>query len=374
MYIHGQQLETLAGSPMGRLKSMLAPLRYKALRALRFPPQELAQVAVRRWELSPAVEEQVEPIAMPEGHLQKILGGASFQPPDKIRADFTATRELHMATEAFLLRNVSLVGAFCYCGRHKTDLWAPGQLPARSPEAAESGQIDRCVLGGSHAGSRWFGHMLHDDLPLHLAASTLGDVILHARRAYPDEPGWREAFGLPIPPRFHRLFIREMIMLRDVSQNRYKQERLRALRQKLSGRPKSPNRRLYIRRGAGGAKRVLLNEAELVALFERHLGFAAVSLDGRSVPEIIDLCNGADLVVSVEGSHAVPPMFTMLEGGKVVFLSPPNRVSPTMPKIFRSVAIRCGMFIGDASGEGREEFTADPIEVLRFVEKFAIAK
>jgi capsular polysaccharide biosynthesis protein len=329
------------------------------------------QVAAKRWEMSPAVEEDVEPIVLPEGHLQKIGTGALGEPPDKVRADFTATRAVHMPTVAYLLRDVSLAGAFCYCGRHKIDLYPPGQLPSNSTEAAEFGQLDHCVLAGTYAGARWYGHMLHDDLPLQMAATSIGQPILNARRIYSHEPGWRGAFDLLIPTRYHHFFAREMIVISDFSQNRYKQDRLRAMRQKLAGRPKALHRRVYIRRGAGGTKRVLINEAEVVSSLERQLGFSTFCPDGLSVSEIIDLCNGAELVVSVEGSHAVPPMYTVADGGKVIFLFPPNRVTSLMPKVFRTAGVRCATFIGDTYGNGQEEFTVNAEELVRFVESFA---
>jgi capsular polysaccharide biosynthesis protein len=334
----------------------------------------MAQVAAKRWEISPAVEEEVEPIAVPEGHLQKIGAGPFGEPPDKVRTEFTATRVVHLATEAFLLRDVSLAGAFCYCGRHKTDLYSPGQLPSNSREAAEFGLLDHCVLAGTYAGARWYGHMLHDDLPLQLAAKSLGQPVLNARRTYSHEPGWRDVFDLPIPARYHNFFAREMVVISDFSQNKYKQDRMRTMRRKLAGWPKTSHRRLYVRRGAGGSKRVLVNETEVISSLERQLGFCAFCPDGLSASQIVDQCNGAEIAVSVEGSHAVPLMYTVADEGKVVFLLPPNRVTALMPNVFRTAGVRSGMFIGDAHGNGQEEFTVNAEELVRFVESFGAGK
>jgi capsular polysaccharide biosynthesis protein len=207
-----------------------------------------------------------------------------------------------------------------------------------------------------------------------MAAISIGPPVLNARRIYSHEPGWRDAFALPIPARYHNFFAREMTVISDFSQNKYKQDRLRAMRRKLADRPKSTRRRVYLRRGAEGTKRVLINEAEVISLLERQLGFTTFCLDDLSVSQIIDRCNGAEMVVSVEGSHAAPLMYTVADEGKVIFLLPPNRVTALMPNVFRTAGVHCGMFIGDAHGNGQEEFTVGAEELVRFVESFGAGK
>ena len=353
---------------MGKIRSNLAPLKYKTLRALRFPPRSLADVAVKRWEIAPGDQEDVQPIPLPEGHLQKIGGGPFGETPDQLRASFTATHLVHEPTEAYLLRNVTLNGPFFYSGMHKGDLYAPNQLPPHATEAEGFADLPHCVLSGTYAGAKWYGHFLHDDLPLQMAAISLGHPVLNARRIYSHEPGWRAAVGIALPDRYHRFFAREMIVISDYSQNRYKQQRLRMMRQKLADRPKTAHRRVYIRRGAGGNKRILINEEEVLSLLQRQLGFSVFDPDGLSVAQIIDECNGAEFFVSVEGSHANPPLFTAAEGAKAVLLLPPFRVSDNMPRIFRTAGIRCGMFVGDPHGNGHDEFTVNPQELARFIE------
>ena len=64
-------------------------------------------------------------------------------------------------------------------------------------------------------------------------------------------------------------------------------------------------------------------------------------------------------------------MFLAADNAKVILMLPPNRVTAVIPKVFRAAGIDCGLFIGDIHGNGQEEFTVDPNELIRFIDSFA---
>jgi hypothetical protein len=214
--------------------------RYNARRALGARPRTLAEVAERTWVIAPGVDEPAARPFIPDGHLARIQRGCPRLPcPHEVRRLLTAVAR---ETRAYLLRDAFLVDRHVYSGLHKHDLFrGPGNLAAFTHERA--GTLDDAVLASCYAGARWFGHFLHDELPLQMLARKLGNAVGHCRPAYRHERAWRSLLELDAPADYGVMHARRLIVIDDIGQNPDKRARYRSLRDRLrSSRARSKPR------------------------------------------------------------------------------------------------------------------------------------
>jgi hypothetical protein len=340
---------------------------YKIRRALGVPARTISEVAARQWTLAPgSVEPAVRP-TIPDSHLGRILGGPNG-PRSQIHEELNATTLEHVPTRAFLLKESMLVDWAVYSGMGKVDLYrGPGLWPSLLRE--KTGTFEEAVWGSSYAGTRWFGHFLHDDLPLQELARDIGPMLGHARPLFRHEPGWRAAVGVPSPRSFGVARVKNLTWIEDIGQNPCKRRRFALLRSRLESLPRRGRDRILLLRGRqDGEERRVLNEEEVFGRLLRE-GFHPVDASSASVEDILEQCLGSSIVVSVEGSHAVPALYLVRGGGNVFFLYPPGRVSLHMPRLAQCFGLRAAMFIGESVEGAPGVFRVDPEELLRFVEQ-----
>jgi hypothetical protein len=340
---------------------------YKARRALGARPRSLAERAERSWVIAPGVDEPAAHPFIPEGHLERILQGSPRLPcPHAVRQLLTADRHVARETRAYLLRDACLIDRHIYSGLHKHDLFrGAGGIAALTREA--SATLDDAVLATCYAGSRWFGHFLHDELPLQLLTRTLGSTVGHGRDEYRHERAWRALLRLEPPPYYGMLRARRLIVIDDIGQNPDKRARYRALRARLAHLPRG-HERVYLRRGtADGELRPLINVAEVEARLLAE-GFHIVNTSGETPEEIVCACAGASVVVSIEGSHAVPAFLLAREGASAMFICPPRRVDAILAQIAGFFGLSGGLFIGQPVAECEDAFIVDPDEMMRALE------
>ena len=351
-----------------RLRASIVPFVYKARRALGQRPAMLEEAATRQWIVAPGHEEQAIPIYVAEGHLRKIIQGVNGESPAEMAALLRPKKHVADATVAYLLEDVVLAGANLYSGMYKHDLfshrgWGGGD------EGYRAGAIECGVLAADYGTSRWFGHFIHDELPLQMLTSTLGSPVMHRRKEHVHEAGWREALSMPAVPAYDALAARKVIVLQDYAQNRSKRERCKALREKLAGRPKDAER-IYLRRDPrSGMERVLVNEEAVIKRLV-YEGFTIVEPGVISVEELLRKCFGARMVVSVEGSHMSTVSLFARDGGRMLGLHPPYRVTAIQPQVMWSFGIRGGIFVCDPAEGSTRRFRADPNEVMRAIDAF----
>lgn len=341
---------------------------YKARRALGASPRSLAERAERSWVIAPGIDEPAARPFIPEGHLERILQGSPrLSCPHAVRALLTAERHVARETRAYLLRDACLIDRYIYSGLHKHDLFrGTGNLAAVTRERA--GELDEAVLSTCYAASRWFGHFLHDELPLQMLARTLGEAIGHSRGEYRHERAWRALLQLPPPPRYGMLRARRLIVIDDIGQNPGKRARYRALRARLAHLPKGHDR-IYLRRGgADGELRTLANAAAVEARLTAE-GFHIVDTAVETPERIARACAGASVVVSLEGSHAVPAFLLAREGACAMFICPPRRVDAILAQIAGFFDLRGGLFVGQPAAQSDDAFTADADELMRALDR-----
>ncbi len=344
------------------------PIKYYTKKIFGFPSQSLEEASSRKWTLAPGSQEPAEKIFYPENHLKRIQPAVWGETTTDIIHAVMKTEVIHEPTMAYSLRDCSLVGPRMFSGMYKHDLYRQG-LDRFLKKRCEVGYFESAVLASTYSGARWFGHLLHDEFPLQMCARDLGNPVSHMRLSYSQEPGYRELFGVSAPPRFDILHAKEMTVLSDFSQNTYKRERYAAMRGRLSCLPKGHDR-VFISRGTTGHLRLLMNESEIARKLEGE-GFKIISPEKHSPVEVLGFCHNASIVVSLDGSHAVPALFATKKHGRVVMLYPPNRVNVRhLGSIAFAMNLCFGMFVCEPSSDSPDKFSANPDELIKFINYF----
>ncbi len=351
---------------LGRLKDIsafsrvhAARMEYFLRRVLRRPSLDFREVALEREVLSP---EEVQPHAkprMPREHLNRIRRGWDGGPADAVIASLLAETRTHAATVVYTLADVAVIGARLLSGRAYMDL-----CRGRAPLLGEVEEFESVTLASTWTGAKWFGHFIHDELPLQLLAAELGNPVAHARPAYRDEPAYRNIFNVRAPRTVPGFYARRCRVIVDYAQNASKRARYGQLRNgvKQCG---GPRQRVYLQRG-GGSRRVLREEAQLMDELASR-GFRILNNTRDSVFDIADACSRAQQIVTLDGSHAAPALLLAPPGAELLVISPANRVSDILLDIGEAAGLRTAFFVAESSAEQDVCSVAVP-ELLRFIE------
>ncbi len=276
----------------------------------------------------------VQAVTSLEHEMHRIAGGATE----------------HQATVAHRLRDVRLLDGHLYRGAMKHRLSsARGRLAALGgPDVVGAG-----ALACSLYGNTYFGHFMRDDLTMQLAATELAAPFTSARESYTHEPGYRALFELPAHPLTHAHF-RELVILEDNGQNRYKRQRYRTLRERLARAVKPAGAAgAYIRRGSSGARRLLTNEQAVEAFFV-DAGFTVVDPATMTVDDMTARMAGVPIVAGVEGSQIAHGYFAMADDGAVLVLQPPYRFNNVIKDFTDCVGLTYAFVVGREDEGGFE--------------------
>lgn len=352
--------------------AMARAVSYSLKRAVRFPYVPLQEAAVRSCKLCEAGEVPAVNPFIWDRHLPRIRAAARYT------AEHTITQFLQRRTFQFRpvvahwLSDATLLDGSVYSRgyRHELRPWGNRSrlgFKVTGPVA----ELEQGALASTSLGSTWWGHWLEDEVPLQMLAEQFGPPVAHGREPYRDEAAYRAVLGIAEPARFGVASFRELLVLDDHAQNPLKTARYHAVRRRLSHLP--PGHPLvFLSRGSSGARRILINEADVRARLEAQ-GFKTIDVAASSAEEVIAACSGASVVVSVEGSHLAPLLYLMRDFGTMVILNPPYQVQTTVATVALFCGIASGMFICEPHGDSRTDFVADPVEVIRFVDEAVAA-
>lgn len=321
------------------LRALRSCAAYYGLRVLG-GARVLRDAAVTIEVLSPAESTTVTPVRMPEGHIERVSGGAvPGEAPAVIIKRLRATVQEHAPTESITIRDAVVWGRNLFGGGTKHDLYRSDPVRLRDMES-----LHDVTLAATYAGTRWWGHFIHDDLPQELLATSLQtSVITHARPTFADEPGYRDVFRIAKPRVVPAVIADRCTLLVDYSQNASKRSRYATMRAQVP-RAVGDATRVYVRR-MGGAKRHLHGEDELVdALAQR--GYVIMT-NADAVGKLVNVCTRAVQLVAIDGSHIAPLMFLMREGAELVTIIPTARVSTVLSDVARANNLRAAMFVCD---------------------------
>jgi len=305
-----------------------------------------------RFAICAAETETVKPPRI--RNAERIVDGRSNS---GVRAYLEQTAVEHAATEAFVLRNVALVGNRLYTGASNLHLWRSESKRAGVTEVEELADV---VFASTYSGARWFGHFIHDELPLQMLAPALGAPVANARPIYEQEPAYRSIFGVAPPARRRAFFARRCTVLEDYAQNSSKRARYRRMQSNVRRALGSPTR-VYARR-VGGRARTMRDEDRVAAALSR-LGFEIIS-NADPIERIVDACTRAVQLVSTDSSHVAPMLFLMPRGGEFVQVNAPV-MTTNLLDVARALGHRTAVYVGQGV---REEFGVDLNELAGFVE------
>jgi hypothetical protein len=345
-------------------------------RLIRKPSLTLQSLAVKTWEIAPGEISIAPPAFFLPNQLERVTGwaGELFYPYEHPRRTMEGVGSVeHGSTRGYLLKDVWLIDGTLYKGNAKSSL-SPrsGWLPKIRVE----NEIDRGAMFCTAGGNKWFGSWLMDDcitypiaceegVPVTTAVSanlvsTVTTCILHA-------PGYEDWLGMT-PVRLRDAFFRELVIFDDLSQNRHKHLRFRAMGEKLLSHVKvCDHPGVFVLRGGTGELRLLRNELELAERLRDRRGFRIIDPAKSDVPTIVAACAGARTVVGIEGSHLIHGVNVLQPGGSLLVLQPPNRFLCFFKYLTDRDHQNFGFVVGTQEGNG---FRIDPDEVERTLDLF----
>lgn len=345
-------------------------------RLIRKPPLNLQSVAAQSWEIAPGVTSIAPPAFYLPDQLERVTGWAGdlFYPFEHPRRTMEGVGEVeHGPTRGYLLKDAWLIDGALYKGNAKSWL-SPrtGWLPKIRVE----NEIDRGAMYCTAGGNKWFGSWLMDDcityplacdegVPVTTALSA--NLVSTARTGVLHAPGYEDWLGMK-PLRLRNAFFRELVIFDDLSQNRHKHLRFRAMGEKLlSHVDYSAHPGVFVLRGDKGELRLLRNEMELAERLRDRRGFRIIDPAKSDVATIVAACAGARTVVGIEGSHLIHGVNVLPPGGSLLVLQPPNRFLCFFKYLTDRDQQNFGFVVGTPDGDG---FRIDPDEVERTLDLF----
>lgn len=336
-------------------------LRQALRRALGAPSIDAFEAsAVERWTIAPPTRRVVPAAHFLAGQLDKILDTEFSSVEvlvDVFKGGFECVEE---ATEGLRFRQVDLVDGVLYADGGSRHLRArQRRLPAyRRPERVLSG-----AMYETWNGNRWFGSWLLEDCLTHELAMQHGATVTTAPRPTRGHaPQYERALGID-PVRVSDARFEELVLYRDGSQNDSKKARAIRFRDKLlAGREPGAHAGVFLLRGGGGDRRILVNERAVAERLAARRGFKVIDPLELSLDEIVEACAGARVVAGIEGSHLVHGLMTMPARATLLVIQPPYRVVSTLKATTDRQGQGYAFVVGDG---GREDFSVDIDDVER---------
>lgn len=353
-----------------RLSGTAVASRYKASRLMGLRARTPREAAARVETIEPGGRSVavLKPI-IADRHVAKIRDGFDGRSRASKLVDLALVEHGLGPVEAYTLADAFVLGDAIYKPRMMHGLhMQSGRFSFWKGDAVS--EMDRAAFAGTYAGSRWFGHFVHDDLPMQVEIERHGPPVIHHRPVYSHEPGYRAIVGLATPERFHALRAKELVMLSDVPQSLSKTRRYHLLRDRIAAAlpPAAAGTRLFIKRGATGSRRCLLNEDEIADRFARD-GFRVISPSHMPLVDVLAACVGATLIVGVEGSHMVPVFFAAARDALVVYLNPPTHTTIQLPTIGSFFGQNAAIIVADAVEGTENDFTLDIDDLLASIDE-----
>lgn len=314
-------------------------------RLTRKPPRTLQSVAVKTWEIAPSETSIAPPAFSLPNQLDRVTDWA-FE-ADHPRRAMGGGNVVHGATRGFLLKDVWLIDGALY----KDD--AHSWLAPRSslwPRIRVEYEIDRGAMFCTVIGNKYFGMWLMDNCATYSIACAEGIPVTTAQAVGYHTLGYEDWLDMK-PVRLHNAFFRELVVFEDVSDNRHKQLRFRAMSARLLSHVNvAPHPGVFILRSSAGELRLLQNEIELAEYLRDRRGFRILDPTKADVPTIVAACAGARTVVGVEGSQLMHGILALQPGCSVLTLQPPNRFVSMYKRLTDRDHQHFGFVVGHTEG------------------------
>jgi hypothetical protein len=330
--------------------------------------RSLESQAHRRWTICDGETTRVPPALYPQGSLDRITAFSPWVRPENEMRSLRGDRIEHAATLAFEVHGVEIVDGLLYKGpcEHRSGY---GEARWFLGAGARRESLDRAWVVSTNGGCHYFGIWARADLPTEELPPGDERRLVMPNVGFAHEPGYRRLLASPGATAVQWARVGALMFLRDFGENRSKEARYRALRQRLRERVVSsrPSFGVYLKRGATGERRVIANEAALDA-FLGSRGFKVVEPAVLSPEQIAAQMLDARLVISCEGSHLAHSIYTMADDATLLVLQPPERFSLAFKAFTDRLGMRFAFVVGRPSQEG---FEVDLDELAGFIDRIA---
>lgn len=346
----------------------LRPARSFVRNLLKRPNPALEAVAEKSWEISAGNESFVPPAIFLPGQLDRVTGTV-FSSPDWrrwVEGNFIAQ---NAPTKAYLLKDALFSDGVVYTEKFR---YFAGLTKKKLPPLTYRQVYDRGAVYSTQGGIQYFGQWLLDDcLTYPLAAAeglpvtTVNQLISSHLLDYEDFLGMK-------PLRVDSARFKELVIFQDFGQNPGKLARARGLIEQLQKRfPGQPHPGVFLLRGLAGHRRYMINELEVADHLQKTRGYKILDPMTMSLPELLQECSGAKMVLGVEGSHLIHGVMMQNPGDGLFIFQPPARFCT----VFKDVAARNGQPCGMVVGKGTTtDFVVDLDEVDRTLDLMDKAK
>lgn len=253
----------------------------------------------------------------------------------------------HQETVRYVFENVLATPQGFFVGGHGFNQFGHPSLGSR--KSAKIHMHQNGFFGLSSISMKYFGHWLLDGLPNTLLRQPGEDLY------FPVNPSWSHAQSyldlLEIDRiRHDHVFFERMSFCVDIGQNSNRRSRTKSIQHMVRSKVKNGNRRVYISRGFTGENRLLTNEAELITALDA-VGFDTVSVTSP-LDDILTVCAGAEVTVSMEGSHMSHAFFASNPNSFHVTINPADRFNNIFADYMPSLDMRLGTFVAQIDGKG----------------------
>lgn len=289
-----------------------------------------------------------------QGQLDKVQGVSPYTTFEQEKSRAIGGKIKHEATKAFHFYDATLIGGTVFCKHYKHRI----SPPKNDFFFGNVREVDTAALVSSFVGTVYFGHWLRDDMITYELARNMAVPLSVSSAAQPEtlarysnifDQNW-EPSGV--------VHAKEVIIYSDYAQNSLKQKRYRLLREKMRKiyPANGSDKRVFLRRGSTGARRYFQNENQIA----EHLasrGFIIADVESDSIDEILTKLNGAQLIISVEGSQISHCVYTLAEGGAVLVIQPPSDFNNVHKGWLEAIGCRYAYVVCDPTADG---FHLDP--------------
>lgn len=264
----------------------------------------LKNVAAKSWDIAPGETTVSPPAIFLPGQLERVSAWeARFPFEHPARTMHGRLRMDHGPTRGHLIKDVWLIDGALYKGN--ASLWL-SLNPTKLPRIVVDTEIERGAAYCTQNGNTWFGTWLMEDCVTYALACNEGVPVTTAPSArfpiFSQAPAYENWLGMK-PVRLRSAFFRELVLFDDLSNNRSRHLRYRAMGEKLLSHVNyASHPGVFILRGGDGDLRLLRNEIAIAEHLHKTRGFRILDPLRTDVPTIVATCAGARVVMGLRGA------------------------------------------------------------------------
>jgi len=337
------------------------------LRRLLSTRPDLAEEADHTYQLHPAETIHAPPAWFDPSDMDRVVGfGDTGCDRERELARIQGGERTAWPTRMYRLRDVQLL---------RGNLFTPRMFHLLDPKASipwvTAATQHECAVGalaGSRYGLTYFGHWLHNDLAMCLAAESMGPLVTPQVKPFSHQAGYLEATALQTT-HCSAVTFKELYYVDDThAENSHKRDRLFEIRRRIwSAHPTAPHPGVFLVRGNTGQRRVLINEMDLAESLATR-GIRVLNVNDLTAQDLMRQCANARVVIGVEGSQLAHGLISMADQGSMLVIQPPQRFNCAHKEICDVMGARYGFVVGERI-DNSGDFRVDVNRVNRLLDR-----